>query len=1338
MGHTKSRYYDLIGYPGWWDPAKAPTKRHSTRSSTASAAIVQAERPISNPTTLHISSGSPKHQLSPLDGSTSHHESSSVTKSTVSNEPPLRILPNRTTRGVPRVSYEPVLNSTFKYPLNNYVSYHRIGALSRAGNIGDARQLFDKMLKRDVVSWNAIVTGYWQNGHLEEAKRLFQSMTGRNVVSWNSMIAGCVENDKIDEAFQYFRMMPQRNTASWNAMISGFVRYRRIEEASRLFEEMPRRNVISYTAMIDGYTMNGEIERARALFDCMPCKNAVSWTVMISGYVENGRFEEARELFDLMPDKNVVAMTAMITGYCKEGKMENARILFEDIQCKDHVSFNAMISGYAQNGSGEEALRLHVEMLRRGMQPDNSTLVSVLTACSSLASLKEGRQTHILILKNGFDSHVSVCNALIAMYSKCGGIMESELAFGHIDTPDLVSWNTIIAASAQHGLYEKAVGFFNQMGYNGFEPDGITFLSLLSACGHTRMVDESMYWFDSMIRNYRIIPRCEHYACLVDILSRAGQIEKAYKLIQEMPFEADLGVWGALLAGCQVCLNVELGQLAAEKIMELDPKNSGAYVMLSNIYAAAGMWREVTRVRGLMKEQGVKKQPAYSWTEIGDKVHYFLGGDISHPDIEAIRSELKHINLQMKAMDEIAEIIAEIDKPKSHRIQHVASQIKIWAFRNMRLFFPGQSLLQIDTNPVKTLDQKPLKVSNLSENRIVRDSKMQQHMGEFEGELERTRERLGAAVEERDRVFDELREMKLVAQEANLRPSEALSSRKMGEIVTELNTAREPLSNSKQELKIKERNIEYLNLELGKAKQFELNLAERDALLYRLKEELSNVKASETRAIGLLSESKKRIQELEAEIERGKLSDTKMYDTVVSQTKQLEHTNIELQESKLEIASLREKMEKLEISSGQSGTHVNGSYNYENVDTMKEAFENLKSELQLAEENLAHTQDGEKAASSKVKSLLEEMNLLKNELKLAIEAEEKSKKAMDDLALALKEVATEANQTKEKLSSTKVELEYVKGESEQLKVMVRSTEDTYQKLLHEAKKETERYKNTVERLRLEAEESLLAWNDKEMGFVSCIRSAEEQRTLAQQENIRLLESLKVTESMTMTSREENHKLRDILKQALNEANVAKEAAGIARAENSQLKDCLSGKDKALDFLNRENERLRINEAASHEIIMELKRFLSPALIKELKTEDKEGVMLKLNQMIEEHEEAKKMNKAFSFDLHEILNEQEDEDEEILNEDPEKAEALKGSIFDNVDSPKSEPRTPKIALHHRRMSSFTDDGETTNSEDLDHLDDAENDRNSHRKRRALLQRFGDLLSRSFHKREPSIG
>nr|XP_043608215.1 pentatricopeptide repeat-containing protein At4g02750-like [Erigeron canadensis] len=560
-----------------------------------------------------------------------------------------------------RAKLEKVSSSITHYFFTSISNFHsfrdvniRISTLFRDGKIGIARKLFDETPKRDVVTWNTVITGYWKNGLICESKKLFDSMPLRNVVSWNSMIAGYIENGCIDDAFGYFNKMPERNIASWNAMISGFIKCKRIEEAVKLFNEMPRKNVISYTAMIDGYAQKGEIQKARELFESMPSRNEVSWTVMISAYTESDRFDEARQLFARMPFKNVVSMTAMITGYCKEGKVEEARVLFDEIECRDDVSFNAMITGYEQNGRGVEALRLLVDMIRSRLRPDQYTLVSILAACSGLASLTEGKQAHALVVKYRFDTHVSVGNALITMYSKCGCLQDFESAFEHICSPNIVSWNTIIAAFAQHGLYKKALCFFKKIELNEVKPDGITFLSLLSACGHTGMVKESIYWFDAMKNIYNVTPRSEHYACLIDILGRSGQIDNAYKMIQEMPFEADLGVWGALLAGCRFSLNTEFAELAAQKIMKLDPTNSGAYIMLSNIYAASGLWRKVTCVRHLMKENCVKKQTAYSWMEIENMVHDFVGGDVSHIAIDEIHSVIDQLYSQMKDIEDIA------------------------------------------------------------------------------------------------------------------------------------------------------------------------------------------------------------------------------------------------------------------------------------------------------------------------------------------------------------------------------------------------------------------------------------------------------------------------------------------------------------------------------------------------------------------------------------------------------------------------------------------------------------------------------------------------------------
>ncbi|KAG7987577.1 hypothetical protein I3843_03G141200 [Carya illinoinensis] len=614
---------------------------------------------------------------------------------------------------------------------------------------------------------------------------------------------------------------------------------------------------------------------------------------------------------------------------------------------------------------------------------------------------------------------------------------------------------------------------------------------------------------------------------------------------------------------------------------------------------------------------------------------------------------------------------------------------------------------------------------------------MQQHGEHLEEELKKKTEKLRVTEKERDRALDELKDMQKLALEANMMLRETMSPKKVAEIKLELSSVQDSLSIASQELKLKEKDIESLKLELEKAKGLELKMAERDASLQKLKMELSTVTTSEANARALLSESKIRIQELEAEIKKGKESDMKTFDSLVAQTKQLEQTKILLEESKLEVSSLREEMKKLEGSSGQSG-FASQSCPEDNL-AMQKALESLRCELLLAKEHLAHAQEGEKIASLKGKTFLEEMELLKNELKLATELEGNDKKAMDDLALALKEVAAEATREKENLGVTQAELEYTKEEAENLKLMLKSKEEKYEELLGEAMKEADQYKNTAERLRLEAEDSLMAWNAKETGFVDCIKRAEEERFAAQAESSRLLELLTEEEKKTMASKEENQKLRDIFKQALNEANVAKEAAAIARDENSQLKDSLAEKEDALDFLTRENENLSINHAAAFENIKGLKRLLSETVTKELEKEEKDKStkaedFSTQNSANKEHiKDGNLMNRAFSLNHKELKPPNKHKD---LDGHHEMDGALRGSIFGTLNLPDSTAHFSK-----KPSSVFTDGGETVHPGDFDsldktHFEDLDNDKNS-RKKRALLRRFGDLMRRRNFQRKETI-
>ncbi|KAB5556476.1 hypothetical protein DKX38_007385 [Salix brachista] len=615
---------------------------------------------------------------------------------------------------------------------------------------------------------------------------------------------------------------------------------------------------------------------------------------------------------------------------------------------------------------------------------------------------------------------------------------------------------------------------------------------------------------------------------------------------------------------------------------------------------------------------------------------------------------------------------------------------------------------------------------------------MQQDKGQVEGQLRNLKQRLNVAERERDRARDELKEMKKVADESNASLKEAMSNGKVADIFVELNSVVESLSKSNQELKAKEMAITSLKAEVGKLREVEAKLLEKDQSLEKLNRELSNVRSTEARTLDLLSHSKKRIQELEAEVQKGNEAETKLLDSFAAQTKQLEQTKILLEESKLEITSLRKQARDLEKHDGDK------------VSLQKE-LESLKSELHLERQNRTdHVQEGDKHSASKSKSLLEEIELLKRELKLATEAEENSKKAMDGLAMALTEVAAESTQTREKLELTQEELERFKKEAGILQENINSLEDKYRTLLNEERKKADRYRNTAEKLQIEAEESLLAWNAKETGFVDCIKIAEEEKSYACEENSKLLELLGTAENMNKIAKQENQKVRDILKQALNEANVAKEAAGIARDENSQLKDVLAEKDNALVFITQENENLRINEAANLEEIKELKKFLSEASEKELKVEDKENHLKEKPQNAEDKQDkdGNKLGRTYSFSLKELViphkhkdagekikttDEQKNNDED---EDPGNPDLLRGSIFGK------QTESPTAAVPRKKK--ITTVGEETKPGDYDsmdgaHTNDPENERNSTRKR-AYLRRFGDILLRrgGSHRRGQSFG
>ncbi|XP_062086566.1 pentatricopeptide repeat-containing protein At1g08070, chloroplastic-like [Humulus lupulus] len=381
-------------------------------------------------------------------------------------------------------------------------------------------------------------------------------------------------------------------------------------------------------SMIRMYLEVGEVECARQLFDKMPERDVVSWNSMINGYLRIGKIELAREFFDKMPKRDLISYNAMIDGYGKSGKCELAEEIFGMTSCKDVKTWTSMISAYVFNHQPQKALDMFREMLSVGVKPDGPTLVSVLSAIADLGFVDEGKWIHTYISTNMIQvSFGFIGSALIDMYAKCGHIENAYEVFRRVShNRNIGDWNCMISGLAIHGLGDEALKIFSDMEKMGIEPDEITFLGLLNACSHSGLVDEGQFFFKLMQQKYNIVPKLQHYGCIIDLLSRAGHFENALRILQNMPVEPDILAWKAILSASTKHGKVEIGEHAALRAIELAPEDSSSYVLLSNVYAKMGRWDDVAKVRLVMKQKRVGKVPGCSSILVKGKVHNFLAG----------------------------------------------------------------------------------------------------------------------------------------------------------------------------------------------------------------------------------------------------------------------------------------------------------------------------------------------------------------------------------------------------------------------------------------------------------------------------------------------------------------------------------------------------------------------------------------------------------------------------------------------------------------------------------------------------------------------------------------
>ncbi|CAK7339056.1 unnamed protein product [Dovyalis caffra] len=359
---------------------------------------------------------------------------------------------------------------------------------------------------------------------------------------------------------------------------------------------------------------------------------------------------DARKLFDetSMTTGDVALWNAMLNGYAKLGDLHNARGLFERMPQRNVISWTALVTGYDQANRPHDAIALFRRMQLEKVEPDEIAILVALSACARLGALELGEWIHNYIDKHGLlNTTIPLNNALIDMYAKSGDITRALQVFENMKRKTIITWTTMIAGLALHGLGREALEMFSRMERERVKPNDITFIAVLSACGHVGLVQTGKWYFQCMVSRYKIEPKIEHYGCLIDLLGRAGHLKEAQKLLAQMPFEPSAAIWGSLLAACNTYGDAELGELALHHLLELEPDNSGNYALLSNIYASHGRWNESRMVRKVMRDAGVKKMPGGSLIEVNNRVHEFIAGETSHPQFDRIHEILSKINRQL-------------------------------------------------------------------------------------------------------------------------------------------------------------------------------------------------------------------------------------------------------------------------------------------------------------------------------------------------------------------------------------------------------------------------------------------------------------------------------------------------------------------------------------------------------------------------------------------------------------------------------------------------------------------------------------------------------------------
>ncbi|VAH58308.1 unnamed protein product [Triticum turgidum subsp. durum] len=568
-------------------------------------------------------------------------------------------------------------------PLRAYV-----GMLARGARPG--AYTFPPLLKAVVAERGAVASAAGDSVHAHVVK--FGLQLNAHVAS-SLVLMYAARGDGVT-ARALLDVQPARGGGTpvmWNALMSVHKRSRQFRLSCCSFLDMVRAGIVAtpvtYITVLSACGQGNDVllgmQLHKRVIESGVLPDLKVENALVDMYAECGEMEAAWDLFDSMQVRNIVSWTSVIYGCVRLGQVDRARVLFDRMPERDTVSWTAMIDGYVQAGQFREALEMFREMQLSKVRADEFTMVSIVTACAQLGALETGEWARIYMNRHGIKMDTFVGNALIDMYSKCGSIERAMDVFNEMHSRDKFTWTAIILGLAVNGHGEEAINMFDRM-LRAFEaPDEVTFIGVLTACTHAGLVDKGRDFFLSMTVTYRIAPNVMHYGCMIDLLGRAGKLREALETIGKMPMKPSSAIWGTLLAACRVHGNSEIGELAAERLLELDPENSMAYVLLSNLYAKSNRWGDVRWLRQVMMEKGIKKEPGCSLIEMNGTIHEFVAGDRSHPMSEEIYSKLDKVLTDLKNdgyVPDVTEVFVQVTEEEKQKVLYWHSEKLAVAF----------------------------------------------------------------------------------------------------------------------------------------------------------------------------------------------------------------------------------------------------------------------------------------------------------------------------------------------------------------------------------------------------------------------------------------------------------------------------------------------------------------------------------------------------------------------------------------------------------------------------------------------------------------------------------